>query len=95
VLDLGFIRDVTFSFEIGEWNVLGCQSCDGFYHSRSFRHSFGLAHSAGTAERRVSGSTGVNRFFGGLAKEKQLFGPLGMTRKAGPPEAMAAEAAGF
>jgi putative lipoprotein len=40
---------------------------------------------------KVSGFAGVNRFFGGLAennpaKEKTLFGPLGMTRKAGPPE---------
>jgi heat shock protein HslJ len=46
-----------------------------------------------TAEGKVSGSTGVNRFFGGLAKEISLFGPLGMTRKAGPPEAMERESA--
>jgi putative lipoprotein len=44
-----------------------------------------------TEEGKVSGFAGVNRFFGGLAKddaakEKTLFGPLGMTRKAGPPE---------
>ena len=46
-----------------------------------------------TPEGKVSGATGVNRFFGGLAKEKMLFGPLGMTRVAGPPEAMKREAA--
>jgi heat shock protein HslJ len=46
-----------------------------------------------TAEGKVSGSTGVNSFFGGLAKEKTLFGPLGMTRKAGPPDAMQRESA--
>jgi arylsulfatase len=45
------------------------------------------------ADGKVSGSTGVNRFAGQLAKEKKLFGPLGMTRRAGPPEAMAVEAA--
>jgi heat shock protein HslJ len=44
-----------------------------------------------TADDKVSGFAGVNRFFGGLATEKTLFGPLGMTRKAGPPEAMAIE----
>jgi heat shock protein HslJ len=37
-------------------------------------------------EGKVSGFAGINRFFGGLAKEKTLFGPLGMTRKGGPPE---------
>ena len=46
-----------------------------------------------TAEGKVSGTTGVNRFFGGLAKEKILFGPLGMTRIAGPPDAAKREAA--
>jgi heat shock protein HslJ len=45
------------------------------------------------ADGKVSGSTGVNRFGGALAKEKKLFGPLAMTRRAGPPEAMAVEAA--
>ncbi len=45
------------------------------------------------AEGKVSGSTGVNRFAGKLAAEKKLFGPLAMTRRAGPPEAMALEAA--
>lgn len=45
-----------------------------------------------TADGKVSGDTGVNRFFGQLAKEKTLFGPLGMTRRAGPPEAMEVEA---
>jgi heat shock protein HslJ len=45
------------------------------------------------AEGKVSGSTGVNRFAGQLAKELRLFGPLAMTRRAGPPEAMAVEAA--
>ena len=45
------------------------------------------------SEGKVSGSTGVNRFAGQLAKEKKLFGPLAMTRRAGPPEAMALEAA--
>lgn len=44
-----------------------------------------------TAEGKVSGFAGINRFFGGLAennpaKEKKLFGPLGMTRKGGSPE---------
>jgi heat shock protein HslJ len=39
-----------------------------------------------TEEGKVSGFAGVNRFFGGRAKEKTLFGPLAMTRKAGPPE---------
>jgi heat shock protein HslJ len=44
-----------------------------------------------TAEGKVAGFAGVNRFFGGLAKddatkERTLFGPLAMTRKAGPPE---------
>jgi len=42
---------------------------------------------------KVAGSTGVNNFGGALAKEKKLFGPLAMTRRAGPPEAMAVEAA--
>ncbi|MCI0361498.1 MAG: META domain-containing protein [Planctomycetaceae bacterium] len=47
-----------------------------------------------SAEGKVSGSTGVNRFSGQLANEgKKLFGPLAMTRRAGLPEAMAAEAA--
>ncbi len=47
-----------------------------------------------TAEGKVAGSTGVNRFFGGLdEKGKKLFGPLGMTRRAGPPDAMARETA--
>jgi heat shock protein HslJ len=47
-----------------------------------------------TAEGKVAGSTGVNRFFGGLdEQEKKLFGPLGMTRRAGPPDAMARETA--
>lgn len=46
-----------------------------------------------TAEGKVSGTTGVNRFFGGLAKEKTLFGPLGMTQVAGSEEAMKREAA--
>ena len=45
------------------------------------------------AEGKVSGSGGVNRLFGSLAMMGKLFGPLGMTRRAGPPEAMAAEAA--
>lgn len=46
------------------------------------------------ADGKVSGSTGVNRFFGGPDDAgKKLFGPLGMTRRAGPPEAMAREAA--
>jgi heat shock protein HslJ len=46
-----------------------------------------------TKEGKVSGSTGVNRFFGGLAQEKTLFGPLGTTRRGGPPAAMKLEAA--
>ncbi len=42
-------------------------------------------------EGKVSGFAGINRFFGGLAKEdaakeKTLFGPLAMTKKGGPPE---------
>lgn len=45
-----------------------------------------------TAEGQVSGSTGVNRYAGRLAKEKKLFGPLIMTRRAGPPAAMQVEA---
>ena len=45
------------------------------------------------ADGKVSGSTGVNRFAGQLAKELRLFGPLALTRRAGPPEAMAIEAA--
>lgn len=46
-----------------------------------------------TDEGSVSGSTGVNRFFGGLAdKGDTLFGPLGSTRRAGPPAAMKLEA---
>lgn len=45
------------------------------------------------ADGKVSGSSGVNRFAGKLADEKKLFGPLIMTRRAGPPEAMAVEAA--
>jgi heat shock protein HslJ len=44
------------------------------------------------ADGKVSGSSGVNRFAGKLADEKKLFGPLVMTRRAGPPEAMAVEA---
>jgi heat shock protein HslJ len=47
-----------------------------------------------TAEGKVTGSTGVNRFFGGLDEQgKKLFGPLGMTRRAGPADAMARETA--
>jgi heat shock protein HslJ len=46
-----------------------------------------------SADGKVSGSSGVNRFAGKLADEKKLFGPLVMTRRAGPPEAMAVEAA--
>ena len=45
------------------------------------------------ADGKVSGSSGVNRFAGKLADEKKLFGPLVITRRAGPPEAMAVEAA--
>jgi heat shock protein HslJ len=45
------------------------------------------------AEGRISGSTGVNRFFGGFAKEKTIFGAIGMTKIAGPPEAAKREAA--
>ena len=48
------------------------------------------------ADGKVSGSSGVNRFAGKLAQEKdnkKLFGPLIMTRRAGPPKAMAVEAA--
>jgi len=44
-----------------------------------------------TAEGKVSGNTGVNRYSGQLAKEKMLFGPLISTRRAGPPEAMEVE----
>ena len=45
---------------------------------------------------KVAGSSGVNRFAGKLAQDKgdkKLFGPLVMTRRAGPPAAMAVEAA--
>jgi heat shock protein HslJ len=45
-----------------------------------------------TAEGKVSGSTGVNRYSGQLAKEKKLFGPLISTLSAGPKEAMEVEA---
>jgi heat shock protein HslJ len=45
------------------------------------------------ADGKVSGSSGVNRFAGKLSDEKKLFGPLVMTRRAGPPEAMAVETA--
>ncbi|MBI5432954.1 MAG: META domain-containing protein [Planctomycetes bacterium] len=46
------------------------------------------------SESRVSGSTGVNRFFGTFERsgETLRFRPLAMTRRAGPPEAMALEA---
>jgi len=44
-----------------------------------------------TADGKVSGNTGVNRYSGQLAKEKTLFGPLISTRRAGPPEAMEVE----
>jgi heat shock protein HslJ len=43
------------------------------------------------ADGKVSGNTGVNSYSGQLAKEKKLFGPLIMTRRAGPPEAMEVE----
>jgi heat shock protein HslJ len=47
-----------------------------------------------TAEGAVHGSTGVNRFSGVLDPDgRGLFGPLATTRRAGPPEAMALEAA--
>ena len=44
---------------------------------------------------RVTGTTGVNRMAGGwaLAQGVLTLGPLAMTRKAGPPERMAVEAA--
>lgn len=42
----------------------------------------------------VQGSTGVNRFSGTLDTDgSRLFRPLATTRRAGPPEAMALEAA--
>jgi len=44
-----------------------------------------------TAEGKVSGNTGVNRYSGQLAKEKMLFGPLISTHRAVPPEAMEVE----
>lgn len=45
-----------------------------------------------TAEGKVSGSTGVNRFGGMLAtKAPPLFGPLFTTRRAGEPAAMKIE----
>lgn len=46
-------------------------------------------------KKRVSGFSGVNRYFGGYEKdgEKLKLGPLASTRMGGPPEAMAAEAA--
>jgi heat shock protein HslJ len=47
-----------------------------------------------TAEGKLAGSTGVNRFFGGFDDTgKKLFGPLGMTRRAGPPDETARETA--
>ena len=44
-------------------------------------------------EKGFDGSTGVNRFFGKYAEEgEKLFGDgIGMTRRAGPPEAMKLE----
>ena len=44
---------------------------------------------------RVTGTTGVNRLVGEWALEAGVLtlGPLAMTRKAGPPERMALEAA--
>jgi len=44
-------------------------------------------------DNRITGFTGVNRFFGGYAKEgDQLFGKnIGMTLRAGPPERMELE----
>ena len=44
-------------------------------------------------EKGMVGSTGVNRFFGKYAAEgEELFGDgIGMTRRAGPPEAMKLE----
>ena len=44
-------------------------------------------------EKGMDGSTGVNRFFGKFAQEgDKLFGDgIGMTRRAGPPEAMKVE----
>ena len=46
-------------------------------------------------KKQASGFSGVNRFFGSyqLDGETLKFGPLAGTRMAGPPEAMAAEAA--
>lgn len=47
-----------------------------------------------TADGSVQGSTGVNRFRGALDNDgNRLFGPLASTRRAGPPKAMALEAA--
>lgn len=46
-----------------------------------------------TAEGKVSGTTGVNRFGGMIAaKTPPLFGPLFTTRRAGEPDAMKIEA---
>lgn len=47
------------------------------------------------AKKQVSGFSGVNRYFGGFERtgEKVKFGMLAGTMMAGPPEAMASEAA--
>jgi len=48
-----------------------------------------------TSEKKIAGSTGVNEYFGTYTADTPgfiRFSPLGMTRRAGPPEAMKLEA---
>jgi heat shock protein HslJ len=48
-----------------------------------------------TSDKKLAGSTGVNRYFGTYTSDSPgfiRFSPLGMTRRAGTPEAMKLEA---